>query len=67
MVEEEEPAEYYKNKGMYKDFRGIHKGWITTIMRPLVNLVTGSKEYNLDSDQASDYLERTEEDGETTT
>lgn len=67
LVEEEEPAEYYKNKGMYKDFRGIHKGWITTIMRPLVNLVTGSKEYNLDSDQASDYLERTEEDGETTT
>ena len=37
------------------------------MMPPLVNLVTGSKEYNLDSDQASDYLERTEEDGETTT
>ena len=63
LIENEEPAEYYREKNLYKDFRGIHTGWIQTMMRPMINLITGNKEYNLDKDQADDYLERTAEDG----
>lgn len=64
LLEQNEPAEYYQNKEMYKDFRGIHKGWITEIMRPVINLITGSKEYGLDKDQRDEYLERTEDGDE---
>ena len=32
LMENEEPAEYYKDKEMYKDFRGIHAGWIKEIL-----------------------------------
>lgn len=67
LIENEEPAEYYRDKKLYKDFRGIHAGWIQTMMRPMINLITGSKEYNLDKDQANDYLERTAEDGKDST
>lgn len=67
LIENEEPAEYYREKNLYKDFRGIHSGWIKTMMRPMINLLTGSKEYNLDKDQADDYLERTSEDGKDAT
>ena len=35
---------------MYKDFRGIHAGWIKEIKRPILNLITGSKDYNIEKE-----------------
>ena len=57
LMENEEPAEYYKDKNMYKDFRGIHAGWIREIKRPLLNLITGSKDYNIEKEDTEDWVE----------
>jgi hypothetical protein len=62
LMENEEPAEYYKDKGMYKDFRGIHAGWIKEIKRPLLNLITGSKDYNIEKEDAEDWVENNKEE-----
>jgi hypothetical protein len=48
MMEKYEPAEYYKDKELYKDFLGIHKYWIDWVLRPVRNLVVGSKDYDVD-------------------
>ena len=56
-MENEEPAEYYKDKEMYKDFRGIHAGWIREIKRPILNLITGSKDYNIEKEDAEEWVE----------
>jgi hypothetical protein len=57
LMENEEPAEYYKDKEMYKDFRGIHAGWIREIKRPILNLITGSKDYNIEKEDAEEWVE----------
>ena len=57
LVENEEPAEYYKDKGMYQDFRGIHAGWIKEIKRPILNLITGSKDYDIEKEEAEEWVE----------
>ena len=58
LMEKEEPAEYYKEQEMYKDFRGINAGYIKEILRPVLNLITGSKEYKIDGEDAEKYMER---------
>lgn len=57
LLENEEPAEYYEDKGMYQDFRGIHTGWIKEIKRPILNLITGSKDYNIEKEDADEWVE----------
>ena len=57
LLENEEPAEYYKDKGMYQDFRGIHAGWIREIKRPILNLITGSKDYDIEKEDAEEWTE----------
>lgn len=61
LMENEEPAEYYKEKGMYKDFRGIHSSWIKEIKRPIINLITGSKDYEIDREDKDEWEARNEE------
>ena len=61
LMENEEPAEYYKNKGLYKDFRGIHAGWIKEIKRPILNLITGSKDYDIEKEDAEEWVENNKE------
>lgn len=43
-IERFTPAEYYKNKSLYKDADGIGSYASRFIFRPLKNLLTGSKE-----------------------
>lgn len=45
MIEEIEPAEFYKDKELFKDFDGIGEYIDKYIIRPLRNFVTNSKEY----------------------
>lgn len=44
IVEEYAPAEYYKDKSKYVDYLGLEKAVSHDILRPLRNLLTGSKE-----------------------
>ena len=46
-MEEEEPAFHYRDLEKYKDFRGIEDYWYNHVLRPLKNLLIGSKEYTL--------------------
>lgn len=50
MMEKYEPAEYYADKDLYSDFVGIHKYWIKWVLRPIKNLVIGSKDYEIKED-----------------
>lgn len=61
-IEENEPAEYYKDKEMYRDFRGIHSAWIKEIKRPIINLITGSKDYDIEKEDKEEWEERHKED-----
>lgn len=47
IMEKYEPAEYYENKDLYADFVGIHDYWKKWVLRPIKNLITGSKDYEL--------------------
>ena len=55
LMEQNEPAEYYKDKDMYKDFRGIHSSWTKEILRPVLNFITGSREYGIDKNDANNW------------
>lgn len=55
-IEKYTPAEYYKNKTLYKDFDGIGEYFERFILRPLRNLQYGS------TDRDSEYYVKSEED-----
>lgn len=58
LIEENEPAEYFENKDMYKDFRGTKAGYIKELLRPLKNLLLGSKDYKVDEGDMSYFDEQ---------
>lgn len=62
LMEMEEPAEYYKDKGMYKDFRGIHSAWIKEIKRPVINLIADAKDYNIGNEDRAKWEEDNKEE-----
>jgi len=47
-IEENEPAEYYKDENLFKDYANIDKYFQKYIVRPLKNFVTGSRDFNID-------------------
>lgn len=50
MMEHYEPAEYYADKELYNDWLGIFKYWVKWVLRPVKNLITGSKDYEISED-----------------
>lgn len=50
MIEETEPAEYYEDKQLFKDFDGIDKYFKKYILRPIKNFVTGSRDFNVEDE-----------------
>lgn len=54
MVEETEPAEFYKDDSLFKDFDNINEYWQKFVVRSIKNFITGSKDFNLES-SADDY------------
>jgi len=54
MIEETEPAEYYKDDSLFKDFDGINEYWQKFVVRSIKNFITGSKDFNLES-SVDDY------------
>lgn len=53
-IEETEPAEYYKDKELFKDFDNISFYFEKYVRRPLKNFVTGSRDFNVDADSDND-------------
>lgn len=47
VMENNEPAIYYKDLEKYADFMGIGNYWENHVIRPLRNLLLNSKEYNI--------------------
>ena len=47
-IEREEPAEYFADKELFKDFDGIKKYVDNYIYRPLRNLLTGSRDFDIE-------------------
>ena len=47
MMEKYEPAEYYADKELYKDFVGLKDYWDKWVLRPKKNLIIGSKDYEI--------------------
>lgn len=62
LMENEEPAEFYENKGMYKDFRGIHSSWVREIKRCVINLITGSRDYDIEESDKEAWEERNKDE-----
>ncbi len=51
-IEKQRPAEYFEDKKIYKDFDDIKKYCENYIFRPLKNLLTGSRDFNInDNDE----------------
>lgn len=57
IMEEHEPAEYFAKKEMYRDFRGIRAGFIFEILRPIKNLLFGTKDYNINKEETQPFDE----------
>jgi len=53
-IEEYEPAEYFADKQLFVDFDGIKTYVDKYIYRPLRNLLTGSREFNIDGYDLND-------------
>jgi len=47
-IEEYEPAEYFSDKSLYDDFDGIKKYFADWVLRPLKNLLKGTRDFDVD-------------------
>ena len=50
MMEKYEPAEYYSKKELYNDYMYVEKDWKNYVLRPIRNLIMGSKDYEITLD-----------------
>ena len=64
-MEKEEPAYHYKDLEKYKDFTGKEVYWYDHVLRPLKNLLVGSKEYTLKetSDEIAEFTSTSIDEG----
>jgi hypothetical protein len=54
MIENTEPAEYYADKGMFKDVDNVAFYFEKYVTRPLKNFVMGSRDFNVEADKEGD-------------
>lgn len=64
IIEETEPAEYFKDKELFKDFDNIGFYFKKYVTRPLKNFVTQSRDFNVETDAGDDDLFIEDEDNE---
>lgn len=48
VIEEHEPAEYFEDKKLYDDYDGIKKYFTNWVLRPLKNLLKGTRDFNVE-------------------
>ncbi len=56
VIEENEPASYYEDKKLFKDFDDIDFYFKKYVTRPLKNFVTQSRDFNVDTEDDVDEL-----------
>jgi hypothetical protein len=56
IVEENEPADYYEDKDLFKDFDNIDFYFKKYVTRPLKNFITQSRDFNVDTDDQDDEI-----------
>jgi hypothetical protein len=49
-IEENEPAEFFEDKGMFKDVENIDYYFKKYVVRSIKNFITGSRDFNVESD-----------------
>jgi hypothetical protein len=55
MIEEHEPAEFYKDPKKWKDVHGARKYMEDMVYRPLANTLVGSKDFDISMDDIDKY------------
>lgn len=55
MVEQTMPADFYKDKSLYKDMTKKRKLMTDLVYRPLANTLTGSRDFNIDINDIEKY------------
>jgi hypothetical protein len=55
MIEEHEPAEFYKDAKKWKDVHGARKYMEDMVYRPLANTLTGAKDFDISMDDIEKY------------
>ena len=55
MVEQTMPADFYKDKNLYKDMTKKRKLMTDLVYRPLANTLTGSRDFNIDVNDIEKY------------
>lgn len=56
IIEENEPAEYYKDKNMFKDFDNLDFYFKKYVTRPLKNFITLSRDFNVSTEDDVDEV-----------
>ena len=54
MIEETEPADFYKDKGLFKDFDNVEFYFEKYVTRPLKNFIMGSRDFNVEAEKEFD-------------
>jgi hypothetical protein len=62
IIEETEPADYYADKGLFRDFDNIDFYFRKYVVRPLKNFITQSRDFNVEADSSEDEEEDIEEE-----
>jgi hypothetical protein len=55
MVEEHDPADFYKEPKKWKDQNKLRRFYKDLVLRPLLNTLTGSKDFDLNLDDVEKY------------
>ena len=55
MIEEHEPAEFYKDPKKWKDVHGARKYMEDMVLRPLMNTLAGTKDFDISMDDIEKY------------
>ena len=61
IIEENEPAEYYEDKKLFKDFDGLNPYFKRHMTRPTKNFILQSRDFNMDAEDDKDDFEVAED------
>lgn len=64
-IEEKEPAEVFKDDGLFKDYDNIEHIWNKYVVRSIKNFITGSRDFNVEEIE-SDYDDEEDSSSEET-
>lgn len=60
MIEETEPADFYQDQELFKDYDNIRDYFIKYIVRPMKNFITSSRDFNINVEEDDDEADMNE-------